>query len=176
MDRIPLISTKEVATAYIDAGVSKFRIRNLEKHFKLIPDRFKILGLCFPKVNIDGKEVVVPSFKIDNKEIPSIPVNLLFASHVGSTPTTTEIQKFNSQHKGKFMVFNKEKVNKFAQGLSEAEFVVFMMGKCFKTNPVQDYLVYSGYNEKDELTFHNSPKEAIKKGIKLKKYPTVEIV
>lgn len=173
MDLFKVKTAEDIAKAYAQAGVSQKRIEGLENKFQTIPDNFKIEGLCFPKLKIGDKTVVVPSFALDTKATRTIPVGQLFASHVGNTPTASEIQKADSAYKGKFLVVNKERVNKLAEGLSEAEFITAVTGKKFKANPAQDFQVYTGFNDKGELTFHNTPEEAIEKGITVKSYRTI---
>lgn len=180
MDTIKVKTVQDITEAYKTFGVSEKRIAGLESKFTVIPDQFKVVGLTSRKVEIAKKEVIVPEFSVMvGKVANSIPVGQLFAKHVGDNPKASEITKADSEYKGRFLVSNSKSVNPFAEGLSEAEFVLACQGKEFKAEPAKDFRVYSGFVEQpdktNKLEFHASPEEAVS-AIGTKSYRTVTML
>lgn len=178
METIKVKTTEDVAAAYSKLGVSAKRIEGLDNKFVTMPDQFKITGVTAREVKIGNDVRIVPEFEVlANKVKSTIPIGQLFASYVG-TEKASQITKEGSAYKGKYLVSNNKRVNAFAEGMSEAEFVVAVQGKEFKASPAKDYRVYSGFvseNGTNVLKFHDSEEEAIA-AIQPKSYRAVEMI
>ena len=179
MDVIKVTSVEAVKAAYTKFGVSEKRIESLESKFVSIPDEFQVTGLTAREATIQGETRVIPEFEVKVGKLKNtIPVGQLFAQYVGDTTKASEITKEGSTYKGKFLVSNNKRVNSFAEGLSEAEFIIACMGKTFKAEPAKDYPVYSGFVSRDGknvLEFHDTPEAAIA-AIKPKSYRAVNMM
>lgn len=177
METIKPKTVQDIKDAFKTFGVSTTRIDGLEAKFVTMPDEFTITGITAREVTITGQTRVVPEFEVlSNKVKSTIPIGQLFASYVG-TPKASKITKKGSKYEGKYLVSNNKRVNSFAEGLSEAEFILAVMGKKFKAQPAADFQVYSGFVAKDGanvLTFHDSEEAAIA-AIAPKSYRRVEI-
>jgi len=178
MDVIKTKNVEEVKAAYAKFGVSEKRIEGVDAKFAAIPDEFQIVGLTAREATIQGEVRVIPEFKVKVGKVEnSIPVGQLFAQYA-ATEKASEITKEGSSYKGRFLVSNNKRVNAFAEGLSEAEFIIACMDKKFKAEPAKDYPVYSGFvseNGKNVLKFHATAEEAIA-SIKPKSYRAVNMV
>lgn len=165
MDVIKVESVEAVKEAYAKFGVSEKRIESLDSKFVSIPDEFQVVGLTAREATIQGEIRVIPEFKVKVGKVEnSIPVGQLFAQYVSDVTKASQITKDGSAYKGRYLVSNNKRVNSFAEGLSEAEFIVACMGKKFKAEPAKDYPVYSGFvseNGKNVLKFHDTPEAAI---------------
>jgi len=170
MDTIKTTTLEAVKLAYEGFGVSKTRIDGLEQKFVTVPDEFKITGLTARKVTIAKVERVVPEFEVTvgtgAKAIKqTIPVGQLFAQYAGDTTKASQITKKGSEYIDRFLVSNNKRVNSFCEGMSEAEFIVYMMDKKVKAEPAKNFPVYSGFvtnaDGTSKLTFHASEAEAI---------------
>lgn len=179
MDVIKVESVEAVKEAYVKFGVSEKRIESLDSKFVSIPDEFQVIGLTAREAEIQGTKRVIPEFKVKSGKVEStIPVGQLFAQYAADPTKASKITKAGSAYENSYLVSNNKRVNPFAEGLSEAEFIVACQGKKFKAGPPQDFLVYSGFvveNEKNVLRFHKTPEEAVA-AVKPKSYRPVNMV
>jgi len=181
MDTIKAKSVEDVKSAYAKFGVSKTRIEGLDAKFVSIPDEFQVVGLTAREADIQGEKRVIPEFKVKVGKVEnSIPVGQMFAQYVGDPTKASQITKKGSQYKDSYLVSNNKRVNPFAEGLSEAEFIIACMDKKFKAEPAENFPVYSGFvfdkeTKRNVLTFHESPEAAIA-AIAPKSYRRVNMV
>jgi len=109
----------------------------------------------------------------------TIPVGQLFAQYAGDPTKASQITKKGSQYKDSYLVSNNKRVNPFCEGMSEAEFIVYMMDKRVKAEPAKNFMVYSGFVTKEDgssvLEFHKTEAEAIA-AISPKSYRPINIV
>lgn len=143
MEVIKTISTiDEVAKSYADNGVSASRQKSLKDKFEQVPSKFTVHGLMFVTLNINGKEIKgVPAFAIDESGDRYVLVGTFRQTYTDKTEPTIITKK--SKNENKLMVVNNKNVHEVAQGMSEAELVVYCIGKSFHTvNVNEPYKVY----------------------------------
>lgn len=180
MDKIVINSVEAVKEAYEKLNISAKRIEGLFSKFATMPDEFTVVGISASELTI-GKEVrIVPEFVVITKDKVEARVSIgqMFASY-NKGAKASQITKAGSDYRLKWLVSNNRRVNSFAEGMSEAEFVLFCQNKTFKAASAKDYPVYSGFSTDDSgvsvLTFHNTAQEAVD-AIQPKSYRSVSVV
>ena len=180
MDTIRIDSIEAVKEAYEKLQVSPKRIEGLFSKFASMPDEFTVIGINASEIVIGTETRIVPEFVVKTKEGTEVRVAIgqMFASY-NKGAKASQIQKKDSPYRLKWLVSNNKRVNSFAEGLSEAEFVLFCQGKTFKAANAKDYPVYSGFktaeNGTSVLTFHENEEEAIA-AIQPKSYRAVSVI
>lgn len=170
---IKTIKAENIAELYKNNGVSSNRADSVNQKFQTMPDKFEVFGLCFPEIVINGETRVTPAFAINESGTNYIPVGQLFANYTDKT----EASKINKEgdNKGKFLVVNNKKVNKLADGLSEAEFIELVVGKKFKSAQPKDFAVFQPLYKDGKPVYGETSEQALEM-IKPKSYRVVSIV
>lgn len=170
---IKAIKAENVADLYKANKVFEKRTERVNQKFQTMPDKFEVFGLCFPEIEIDGETRVTPAFAINETGSNYLPVALLFANYTDKT----EASKINKEgnNKGKFLVVNNRKVNKLADGLSEAEFIELVVGKKFKSAQPKDFAVFQPLYKDGKPVYGETSEQALEM-IKPKSYRVVSIV
>ena len=141
MDLIKITDAAQVKAAYTKLGVNEKRIESVDQKFARIPKDFKALGLIAVDLDINGKILKnVPAIAINNDGSKYVLVGSFMAAYT-ATKKPVQIKKAGSNH-GKWMVVNSAKVNAFAEGLSEAEVVAYVIGKEFVASNGKDFPVF----------------------------------
>lgn len=162
MDLIKISDAAQVKAAYQALGVNSKRVDTVEQKFSRIPTEFKAHGLIVVDLDINGKVI---------KNVPAIAINddgskyvLVGSFMAGYTANKKPVQiKKPGDNYGKWLVVNSAKVNAFAEGLSEAEVVAYVMGKEFKASNGKDFAVFQPeYDQKTSAPkFPQSEAEAL---------------
>ena len=141
MDLIKISDAAQVKAAYEQLGVNSKRVDSVDQKFSRIPREFKAHGLIAVDLDINGKILKnVPAIAINNDGSKYVLVGSFMAAYT-ATKKPVQIKKAGSNH-GKWMVVNSSKVNAFAEGLSEAEVVAYVMGKEFVASNGKDFPVF----------------------------------
>lgn len=132
-----LNSLEDVAKSYKDNGVSASRQKSLKDKFEQVPSKFTVHGLTFVTLNINGKEIKnVPAFAINEDGSKYVLVGTFRQTYTDKTEPTIITKK--TKNENKLMVVNNKNVHEVAQGMSEAELIVYCIGKSFHTETVDD--------------------------------------
>lgn len=173
------ITTDSLKTLYSENGVSESRIKNVEAKFQTQPDEFTVTGVAVIDANIEGTIVKIPSFTvvdIKSNSKKTIPINSLFANY-NEGGKAVQIKKQGSKHLDKWLVVNNKKINSFAEGFSEYEFIKYMQDKSFKSSKSKAYPVFTNKFDKvaKQPIYFDSPEEAVKAILPKDYRPLVEI-
>ena len=185
-DLIVVSSVDEVVEAYKNNGVSLRRSKAVNDKFTTMPDNFTVHGLIFPDITVSGKvNKNIPAFQVHPTDKAKYVLVGQFMSAFTDKTTASVVTKKNddgtpTHNTGKFLVVNNRKVNaKIADNRSEAEVIVYAMGKNFNASPARDFPVYSGVfttaeDGKISVNFHDTEAEAVA-AIKPKSYRVISV-
>ena len=149
MEIIKISDAAQVKAAYEALGVNQKRVEAVDQKFSRIPKEFKAHGLIAVDLDINGKILKnVPAIAINEDGSKYVLVGSFMAAYT-ATKKAVQIKK-KGANQGNWMVVNSAKVNAFAEGLSEAEVVAYVIGKEFTASNGKDFSVFQP--EYDEAT------------------------
>lgn len=174
MSELIILSPEQVVKAYTENGVNPNRIKNMEQKFVTIPDQFTAKELIFVELTVGDKTLKsVPAFRYGDEKSKHVLVGQLRGQYTDKKEAS--LIKKDGANFGRYLVVNNKFVNDFAEGLSEAEFVSYCLGKNFKATKAKDFPVYSGKFVGDKVEFHLTAAEALD-AIKPKSYRKCEVI
>ena len=168
---IELKTVEDVKAAYEKLGVKQTRIDSLNEKFSQLPKEFECMELGTTTLTIGDKTLEnVPCFFINKEKTKYVLIGTFKQMYTDKT-TASKITK-NTVNNGKFLVVNNKNVHPIAEGLSEAELVLALNGKKFKTAPAKDYPVYQP-EYKDEKPIYQDTAELALAKISPKSYQKI---
>ena len=169
-----LSSSEDVAKAYEENGVNQKRQDSLNDNYSQLPAKFKVYGLTFVTLNINGQKLDnVPAFAISENGKETVLVGTFKQTYTDKT-TATQITK-KTANEGKWLVVNNCKVHDFAVNKSEADLVVEAIGKTFTTRPSKNFTVFVPPYVKRQPQYAETEAEAIKM-VTNKSYSVIELL
>ena len=155
-----LNSAEDVSAAYEEHGVNKNRRDSLNDNYSQLPPKFKIYGLVFVTLNINGQKLEnIPAFAISEDGRQTVLVGTFKQTYTDKSEAT-QITK-ETANKGKWLVVNNCKVHPFAINKSEADLVVDAIGKTFTSKPSENFKVFVPQYIKRKPQYAETAEEAM---------------